>query len=218
MNRSSKVLKVKGGKVILTRRWKDFLQYLSLRIKTKMDAWNYKVSLIISRKAVYNKILAQQWWDTDAFICWAFFFLNIFFSSPASRTTWELFFVCLFFSPQITNDTVQRINTKLQSRWVLSFIGFVQHEILTRASFKLFQTIYTDYSVSSSGAIPFNMDLNYLNYSLGQELCESSVLLAMKLITKVVYDHLNHCLTRHFTRDYKSGLIKVNPYVGHRSS
>lgn len=37
MNRSSKVQKVKGGKVILTRRWKDFLQYLSLRIKTKMD-------------------------------------------------------------------------------------------------------------------------------------------------------------------------------------
>lgn len=129
----------------------------------------------------------------------------------------RVFFFTFFFSksPMVL---VQRINTKLQSRWVLSFTGLVQHEILTWASFKLFQTTYKDYSVSSSGAIPFNMDLNYLKYSLGQELCESSVSLAMKLITTVVYDHLNHCLARHFTRDYKSGLIKVNPYVGHWSS
>lgn len=147
-----------------------------------------------------------------------FLFKHFFFFSCIKNNLRTFFLFVCFFLPKSPAILVQRINTKLQSRWVLSFIGFVQHEILTRASFKLFQTIYTDYSVSSSGAIPFNMDLNYLNYSLGQELCESSVLLAMKLITKVVYDHLNHCLTRHFTRDYKSGLIKVNPYVGHRSS
>jgi len=46
--------------------------------------------------------------------------------------------------------------------------------------------ICKDYSIASVGAIAFYMDLNYLKYALGQELCESSASLAMKLIAEVV--------------------------------
>lgn len=47
-------------------------------------------------------------------------------------------------------------------------------------------TTCKDYSISSAGPIPFYMDLNYLKYALGQELCESFASLAMKLIAEVV--------------------------------
>jgi len=57
MNRRRKAQKNKGGKVTLTRRLKVFLPYPSLRMKSKTDA--IQISLIISRMAIYNKVIVQ---------------------------------------------------------------------------------------------------------------------------------------------------------------
>lgn len=59
-----------------------------------------------------------------------------------------------------------------------------EYEIFIQISFSI--TICKDYSISSVDAIPFYMVLNYLKYALGQELCESSVSLARKVIAEAV--------------------------------